>query len=419
MKKSLFVFLLLITNCSFLIAQSGWFQVTSPINNLILNRIQFTSPDTGYAIGPIATSYYGYLLKTVNGGTNWQSIPLDSMWYWSLYFVDNNTGFTVGEDIITHHGIIKKTTNGGINWVTCLVGLSNDYFSVYFIDYNTGFAGGKYDVVVKTTNGGMNWVSKPGAICGVTFNDVYFFNANTGFVIGSKINKTTNGGDNWYICNLFNEEYMSIFFVNYTTGYINAYSGNIYKTTDSGENWFYISTINQGLNSIFFTSLNTGYTCPGGHDVHKTTNGGLNWFQQNTGPSNYYYSVFFLNENTGFVAGDDGVILKTTNGGNVFIHNITNEIPDKFSIYQNYPNPFNPTTKIKFDIASDVKRKTSDVKLIIYDITGREIQTLVNESLHPGTYEVTFEGSKLASGVYFYQLRSGDFINTKKLIILK
>jgi hypothetical protein len=93
--------------------------------------------------------------------------------------------------------------------------------------------------------------------------------------------------------------------------------------------------------------------------------------------------------------------------------------PDKFELFQNYPNPFNPVTKIKFDIPSDVKRKTSDVKLIIYDITGREIQTLVNEKLNPGTYEVTFDGSNYASGVYFYQLKVGEFIDTKKLVLLK
>ena len=110
-----------------------------------------------------------------------------------------------------HLGIIKKTTNGGFNWYTVLYGLSSCYFSIYFVDYNTGFAGGKYDVVVKTTNGGINWVSKPGAICGVTFNDVYFFNANTGFVIGSKINKTTNGGDNCIFVTLLMKSIVAYF----------------------------------------------------------------------------------------------------------------------------------------------------------------------------------------------------------------
>ena len=113
------------------------------------------------------------------------------------------------------------------------------------------------------------------------------------------------------------------------------------------------------------------------------------------------------------------------------ISNYNSTIPDKYSLSQNYPNPFNPTTKIKFEIPSDVKRQTSNelfplrkggsgvVSLKVFDITGREITTLVNERLQPGTYEVTFDASTLPSGIYFYQLKVGDFVETKKLILLK
>jgi len=104
------------------------------------------------------------------------------------------------------------------------------------------------------------------------------------------------------------------------------------------------------------------------------------------------------------------------------IVNINSEIPDKFSLHQNYPNPFNPVTKIRFDIAQHTPYPLSrgeNVTLIIYDITGREIQTLVNEKLIPGTYEVTFDGSNYTSGVYFYQLRSGDFKEVKRAVLIK
>ena len=106
-------------------------------------------------------------------------------------------------------------------------------------------------------------------------------------------------------------------------------------------------------------------------------------------------------------------------GFTIGINKISSEVPTAFRLEQNYPNPFNPISKIKFDIPGAVKGKTSDVKLIIYDITGREIQTLVKEKLNPGTYEVAFDGSNYASGVYFYQLRSGDYAETKKLVLLK
>jgi hypothetical protein len=102
------------------------------------------------------------------------------------------------------------------------------------------------------------------------------------------------------------------------------------------------------------------------------------------------------------------------------ITNINTQVPKRFALYQNFPNPFNPTTKIKFDIRAGVRSQESEVKLIIYDITGREISTLVNEQLQPGTYEVTFDGSNYASGVYFYKLSVGnEQIAFKKMILLK
>jgi hypothetical protein len=117
-----------------------------------------------------------------------------------------------------------------------------------------------------------------------------------------------------------------------------------------------------------------------------------------------------------------GCVINGTVYGDTTLTHISNQsskIPDKYFLYQNYPNPFNPTTIIKFEIPSDVKREMSNVRLIIFDITGREITTLVNEQLNPGTYEVTFDGSNLPSGIYFYKLTAGDFTDTKKLVLIK
>jgi hypothetical protein len=101
---------------------------------------------------------------------------------------------------------------------------------------------------------------------------------------------------------------------------------------------------------------------------------------------------------------------------------IGNENPQGFKLSQNYPNPFNPMTKIRFDVANGFPVGTSGndkVMLKIYDIQGRELQTLVNESLKPGTYEVNFDGSKLTSGVYFYKLITDSYSETKKMLMIK
>lgn len=99
---------------------------------------------------------------------------------------------------------------------------------------------------------------------------------------------------------------------------------------------------------------------------------------------------------------------------------INAEIPKEFSLSQNYPNPFNPTTKIRFQIP--LLRGVSagrGVLLVVYDMLGREVITLVNENLKPGTYEVNWDAGSLPSGTYFYRLVTEKVTITKKMILVK
>lgn len=103
-------------------------------------------------------------------------------------------------------------------------------------------------------------------------------------------------------------------------------------------------------------------------------------------------------------------------GRDLPVHEVSSHLPDHFELSQNYPNPFNPTTTIRFSIPVGTYGHTS---LRVYDVLGREVRTLVNENLQAGSYETTFDGSGLASGVYFYRLQAGEFVSTKKLLLLK
>ena len=100
----------------------------------------------------------------------------------------------------------------------------------------------------------------------------------------------------------------------------------------------------------------------------------------------------------------------------VGIQPISNILPKSFSLSQNYPNPFNPSTKIKFSIPGSSVAQTF---LSVYDILGKEITTLVNEQLKPGSYEVEWNAANYPSGVYYYKLTSGDFTETKKMVLIK
>lgn len=93
---------------------------------------------------------------------------------------------------------------------------------------------------------------------------------------------------------------------------------------------------------------------------------------------------------------------------------IANNIPTKFNLEQNYPNPFNPVTSIKYSIPN-----SENIKLVVYDVLGKEISTLVNEKQFPGNYEVNFDGSNNPSGIYFYKLITESFTDTKKMILIK
>lgn len=109
----------------------------------------------------------------------------------------------------------------------------------------------------------------------------------------------------------------------------------------------------------------------------------------------------------------DGVVYGDTSTL-VGINQIGSEVPQQFSLLQNYPNPFNPTTNIEFQIPN-----SGYVKLVVYNMLGKEVQKLVNQELVAGTYEVDFDGSNLPSGVYYYRLEVDSYTETKKMLIVK
>jgi len=123
-------------------------------------------------------------------------------------------------------------------------------------------------------------------------------------------------------------------------------------------------------------------------------------------PKDIYEHINIVNDNIQKVFG-------STNGNNV--KDISNIIPTQYRLAQNYPNPFNPITKINFDLP-----EAGRVKLIIYDMLGREITRLVNDELKTaGKYTMEFNGVNLASGVYFYRLEANKFVQTKRMVLIK
>jgi len=169
------------------------------------------------------------------------------------------------------------------------------------------------------------------------------------------------------------------------------------------------------LRTINFLNTKTGWVCGDSGYIFRTTNSGINWQRQNSGTNERLIKIFILNENNLWIVGNSGIVLKTSTGGETFIRNEENTLINNYKLEQNYPNPFNPVTSIKYQVS-----KYSNIKLVVYDILGKEIETLVNRKQSPGTYEVNFDAINLNSGVYFYVLEADNKkIDTKKAIFIK
>ena len=385
------------------------------VNNF--SDIQFLDANTGHVAG-------WSLLRTTNSGMNWNIVADTGIYCTS--FINSNIGWAGGRS----NNCIIKTTNGGVNWSVQYSQINSSCQKIYFSDINNGWAIiyiGQVNpscIIARTTNGGENWITNN--YIGYNSNlpkNLFFINNQTGWVVGtgnginnlpSIISKTTNGGIDWIsqsIINVYTWLY-SVNFINNNTGWITG-DGIVLKTTNSGNNWMVKVTSSVYGYSIKFFDENTGYIAAS-NGLFKSTNGGINWVFSSYNQTVLIMSSCFLNPNTGWIAGYNGVVLKTTNGGNVFVKNISQEIPAAYSLKQNYPNPFNPRTAIRFQV-----KGSSNVSLKIFDITGKEVATLVNERLNAGTYSIDWNASNFPSGVYFYRIQAEGFNETKKMMLVR
>jgi len=414
-------------------AQSGWIQQTSGTTNWLFS-VYFSDVNVGYTVGDS-----GIVLKTTNGGENWDFQSSGSAeTFRSVHFLDADTGWIVG-----NNGTILKTTDGGLNWSSQASGINNSLRSVHFVNDHTGYAVGSMGVILKTTDSGMNWNSQV-IDTNYHFNSVHFINASIGYIAGFEtygpeptgiILKTTNGGMNWSF-KLVGSPLNSIYFSTTDTGYavggnLASQDGHIYKTTNGGANWnFQVFHYTPNLYSVYFASADTGYVAGSSLDraiILKTADSGANWSYQSLPVLNYpIRSIFFANVDTGYAVGNLGTILKTTTGGVTGIKEGANENPKEFYLSQNYPNPFNPQTNFGFWISD-----FGFVEVKIYDVVGKEVKTLLEDRLAPGSYEVQWDGrdnngETVASGIYIYRLKvsslaagTGAIILSKKMTLIR
>jgi photosystem II stability/assembly factor-like uncharacterized protein len=421
-KLLLLTLLFLIISISNIHSQSGWVIQNSGVT-VNINAVWCFNADTVLCAGSNGT-----LLKTTNGGISWiASAGPENFNFDYIKFFGKDSGILACKSVDS----IFITTNRGVNWI--LRNVNSTYYSnerkIDFPDFNTGYYFSNY--IYRTTNNGITWSSYSTSLS--SLKGMSFPTSQTGWICGTyhfpyppgtgtnyaEVHKTTNGGANWTIQSSTQELSYSVyrvFFRDVNTGYKNdANSPSIARTVNGGSSYSLMQEFGSYLNyySMTYPSANTGWFL--GARVMKTINGGASWTQMSTPHSaTTYNGIHFANDLTGWLVGTGGIIIKTATGGIVEVKYISSEIPERYSLSQNYPNPFNPSAIIKFQI-----KDLRFVTLKVYDILGKEVTVQVNEKLKAGEYETTFDGSAFPSGVYFYKLQSGDFSETKKMLLIK
>ncbi len=439
--KLLQFFIILFVALSSITFGQSWLTIsTLPAPAFDINSISVVDQNTIWVCGTGAG-----VRRSTNGGFNW--VNVSSGLAGDLYGIsalDVNTCW-----IGTVTGSIYRTTNGGTNWVLqhSLAGSFSNGIKMF--DANNGaFIGdppgvGQAYQFRFTTNGGTNWVlgaNAPLAATGTEFpvvNAWDFINSNT-FWVGSanqapattqvKVFYTTTGfNGTWNFTNVAGTAganglyYQAVGFINATSGMVGSNNSNFRKTTDGGVSWSSVTTpaglvtfaaitmhgMKDGSN-VIRAVVNEGV----GYRIFRTSNLGTSWTEEVVPVTTGIAHLGFVNASLGFAGCNGGVFLRY--GPPVGIDPGNTTTPESFNLGQNYPNPFNPSTSFKYTIPT-----SGMVTLKIYDNVGSEIMTLVDRNMSAGNYIETVDMSAFSSGIYFYTLTAGSFVETKKMILVK
>jgi len=196
----------------------------------------------------------------------------------------------------------------------------------------------------------------------------------------------------------------------------------VFRSANDGGSWTAASSglpNNTVVNALAFGGDGFLYAATGDSGAYRSSDNGGSWEAVNTGISNPALSSLVPGSSGRLFAGavrvfGSGVTLHKTSQPTTSVQYAQQSVPKGFRLEQNYPNPFNPTTVVSYQLS-----EVSDVRLVVYDLLGREVAVLVNERLAPGSYTARFDGTGLASGVYFYRLAAGNLSATKRLLLMK
>ena len=326
-------------------------------------------------IGPnlFVGRYLGGVLLSTDNGNNWTSVSegLEKLNVGCLAV----SGTNLFAGTFTPAGVFLSTNNGA-NWNEVSSGLEGD-INALAVSGTRIFAGTDGSGVYMWTNNGTSWTAVDS---GLTNKRVWCL-----AVSGSYLLAGTNGG-------------------------------GVFRSTNNGTSW---TAVNLGLTSLVVWSLlATGtnvFAGTGGYGVSLSTDNGANWTDTGGGlPPSNVYALAISGPYLLAGMGNNGVWRRPLSELIVDVREPETNLPNQYSLEQNYPNPFNPATAIQFSLP-----RSSFVTLKVFNLVGEEVATLISENLRAGKYSTEWNAGHVASGVYFYRLVAGSFVETKKLLLLK
>lgn len=400
--------------------QNYWEVINSPTSELLRN---LSAVDENYVW---AAGTNGTIIRTTNGGGNW--VLLNSgitTAIYDIFFLNRNLGWAVTFPFDPpYYTRILKTTNSGDSWTISQYPQEFAQFrTIHFIDSLNGFLGGSR--IERTSDGGNTWHSvniDSNAVSNYPVIRFKFYDENIGYACGGQRDqagvmwRTTDGGFNWFAAGMSPDEIFD--FHIFDAQNVIALSGDpewiypleLVRTTNAGIEWTSVPTEHYALSfALDFRTPQEGWSASGFFFLFSS-DGGNNWDTINTPGQTAILDLQFVNDTLGFACGQDGALLRYVKSSPIIIPYDTTVT----QLFQNYPNPFNEKTNIEYYLVEN-----SFVRIEMFNSIGQRVQSLINQFIEKGHHRIEFTDNSLASGVYLYTLTAGEIINTKKMLIVR